>query len=936
MSDNSGLLYITDYGTSTTATSTTAGDVIGYLKDAKVQQGELGTAIITSSQQYFSQTASSITIYVIANTSQYRNTDGTGAETTSFSYTFFTGTNQIQSMTTSLPVISSGQNGPGTADTQTTFFDTYGRQIWTKDGDGFINYTSFDPVTGAVNKTITDVDTTHTGDFQNLPSGWTTPTGGGLHLITSYVVDGLGRPTEITDPNGNNTFNVYLDTNYELRTYPGWNSTSHTTTGPTQDVREDRVSSYYETLTMSATPAYDGNGNPTGGEAVSNVQTLSRQYMSAGGQIVRKDDYFNLSGVTYSVSAYIGTLNTNYYTTNYGYDDRGRKDRTQTPNGTIYRTFYDGLGRVVSTWIGTNDTPASGEWSPTNNTSPSNMIQITGNVYDMATAPSAPTLSQTSGGTLHATTYYVKVAYVFNGPAGPGSAESTLAVSANHLLQITSPASVAGATGYNVYVASASGNEVLQNTTPVALGTTWTEPTSGLVTGSIPPFTNGVGDGDLTQVTQIPGGSAANRVTNQYFDWRDRLVASKSGVQTSEDSTTHRPIIYYTLDNLAETTATDHYDGDGVSITSTNGVPNPPSSSLLREHSTASYDDQGRVYLGHRFSVDQTNGTISTSSLNTNTWYDHRGDVIKVLQPGGVAQKSVYDGASRLTKRYATDGGGDTTWSDASNVTGDAVLSETITTYDANSNPILVTTKDRFHDETATGELGDPNTSPKSRNSYVASYYDTANRLTGTVDVGTNGGSAYTRPTSPPSPSDTVLVTSFTFTAAAFLDTTTDPRGIVQKNYYDNLGRTTKTIEDYTDGTPTNSSNKTTEFTYDGNDNTLTVKADMPGGAYETTSYVFGVTVTGGSKIYSNDLLSALQYPDPTTGNPSSAQQVTYTANALGEKLTMTDRDGNVHSYSYDVLGRQTADAVTTLGTASMARSGGSNLAMIQLIGRFY
>src|SRR5260370_12537657 len=29
----------------------------------------------------------------------------------------------------------------------------------------------------------------------------------------------------------------------------------------------------------------------------------------------------------------------------------------------------------------------------------------------------------------------------------------------------------------------------------------------------------------------------------------------------------------------------------------------------------------------------------------------------------------------------------------------------------------------------------------------------------------------------------------------------------------------------------------------------------------------------------------------------------------------MKDRDGNVHSYSYDVLGRLTIDAVTTLGT---------------------
>src|SRR5207245_4900872 len=142
-----------------------------------------------------------------------------------------------------------------------------------------------------------------------------------------------------------------------------------------------------------------------------------------------------------------------------------------------------------------------------------------------------------------------------------------------------------------------------------------------------------------------------------------------------------------------------------------------------------------------------------------------------------------------------------------------------------------------------------------------------------------------------------------------------DPRGIVQKNFYDNLGRLTKTVQAHTDGNPTNNSNKTTEYTYDGDNNTLTVKADMPGGAYQTTQYVFGVTVTGGSNIYSNDILSAVQYPDPTTGNPSSSQQVSYTVNALGQNLTMTDRDGNVHTMSYDVLGRLTADAVTTLGT---------------------
>src|SRR5262249_56917559 len=106
--------------------------------------------------------------------------------------------------------------------------------------------------------------------------------------------------------------------------------------------------------------------------------------------------------------------------------------------------------------------------------------------------------------------------------------------------------------------------------------------------------------------------------------------------------------------------------------------------------------------------------------------------LIKTSSPGGTVSKAVHDGAGRTTKSYTTDGGGDLTWSDAGNVTGDAVLHMVVTSYDADSNPILVTSKDRFHDETATGELGDASTAPKARVSYVASWYDKANRLTDT------------------------------------------------------------------------------------------------------------------------------------------------------------------------------------------------------------
>src|SRR5262249_17793092 len=50
----------------------------------------------------------------------------------------------------------------------------------------------------------------------------------------------------------------------------------------------------------------------------------------------------------------------------------------------------------------------------------------------------------------------------------------------------------------------------------------------------------------------------------------------------------------------------------------------------------------------------------------------------------------------------------------------------------------------------------------------------------------------------------------------------------------------------------------------------------------------------------------------PPTLQPNSES---YTYDALGEVLTKTDRNGTVHSYTHDVLGRQITDLITTFGS---------------------
>jgi YD repeat-containing protein len=234
---------------------------------------------------------------------------------------------------------------------------------------------------------------------------------------------------------------------------------------------------------------------------------------------------------------------------------------------------------------------------------------------------------------------------------------------------------------------------------------------------------------------------------------------------------------------------------------------------------------------------------------------------------------------------------------------------------DADSNVIETIDSQRFHNATGTGPLGTPTSGIEARVYYAANYYDNADRLTASVDVGTNGGTAWTRPSSPPAPSATALVTSYIYNAAGLVQDTIDPMGIDTRTLYDNLGRTIKTIQDYTGNAETADSDVATEYGYDGDNHVIYVRADEPGGSYQQTDYVYGVSTSTNSAIDSNDLLYAIEYPDPSTGQPSQNSEEIYAYNALGQVINYTDRNGTTHAYGYDVLGRLTFDQVTTLGT---------------------
>src|SRR5439155_8548740 len=68
--------------------------------------------------------------------------------------------------------------------------------------------------------------------------------------------------------------------------------------------------------------------------------------------------------------------------------------------------------------------------------------------------------------------------------------EQTFSVTAGNVLVIPSPPAQIDLTGYNVYISTTSGAETRQNPVPIPIGTSFTLPTSGLITGAAPPTGN--------------------------------------------------------------------------------------------------------------------------------------------------------------------------------------------------------------------------------------------------------------------------------------------------------------------------------------------------------------------------------------------------------------------------------------------------------------
>ena len=101
----------------------------------------------------------------------------------------------------------------------------------------------------------------------------------------------------------------------------------------------------------------------------------------------------------------------------------------------------------------------------------------------------APSLSETPGGTIPPTVYFVVYTYTNANGTTLASPGASLAVDDSNLLVVASPAAATGATSWAAYVGLTAGQETLQ-ASGLTIGVDWTLPDTGLVVGVVPPILN--------------------------------------------------------------------------------------------------------------------------------------------------------------------------------------------------------------------------------------------------------------------------------------------------------------------------------------------------------------------------------------------------------------------------------------------------------------
>jgi RHS repeat-associated protein len=627
-----------------TTTDPSIGAVQNRLQMQTVQQGTAGTPVTVRSFTYASQTAFGQTIYPVSSQSVYPQGS---AVTTSYAYTYYVAgsapTFQVQQQTITYPAVPTGQNGSGIAGVEQSYDDTYGRLIWSMNQQGAISYTAYDNATGAVVQQIADVNTAL---MTGVPSGWTTVPGWGLHLISDFIIDSLGRalqsrgpvhdvqlqPTDTATTSIRTVqFSAYLDATNETRQPTGYMigidpTATFQTIGSTSITRSNDSGLVVDQI--QAVRASD-SGPLTTTEVFpqSTWNRWTHNVYDTWNRLYASLLYYQIPAVD------AGDAGINYLQTIYGYDIMGRQNRVIQPSGTIQRMVYEARGLVVSNWTGTDDTRATDSDPSGGGSLPNNMLTVSTQQYDGGASGGDSNLTQVTQ------------------PVDTNSANDRITTYGyDYQDRRTSTTQTDGTTTWNTATTYDNQNRPLQNSTSVA---------SGNLIAQNRTFYDLLGRvyRQETDGVDPATGSVVNTLASQsWYDLGSNVIKASPAGATSFTKTIYDALNRGTVAYLA-------------CVPGTAGVPtgddNDVSTDTVFEQNETTYDPAGNTLLTtKRLRLDTATGTGALQNVSAEP----------EARVSFVATWPDAIGRARVTANYGTNGGAALTRPDVAPASSPTVL----------------------------------------------------------------------------------------------------------------------------------------------------------------------------------------------------------------------------------------------------------------------
>jgi YD repeat-containing protein len=373
-------------------TRTSSGDLTGFVTVQTFQTGTSGAAYYEGATSWDATTLTKtimdvkVVLPLVATVHTYpgAQTSDTGYEETTYSYTGWSSTLMPETVTTTLPAVTTGNNGSNSANVRSAHYLKDARVDFEKQEDATIDY--HDYTDGQQTTLIQDADTTSLSPpsgfaFTGTPLKKETLTGftaqGMPYSMTAYAIDMNARRPQ--------TYRSKLkDERMILLSFPDMTLTAPATYwGPVRfevvnQAGKTEVSGVI-TLSGNSTDAAESTfidesqSDPLAAIDLGSVgQMRTTIYDESGTRASEERAYFLIPG------SGAGSAGTNYDSTTYGYDGMGRRWRTKEASGTVRRTVFDAIGRTSESWLGTNDHSFSrGESGGSDN-----MVKTNATVYD--------------------------------------------------------------------------------------------------------------------------------------------------------------------------------------------------------------------------------------------------------------------------------------------------------------------------------------------------------------------------------------------------------------------------------------------------------------------------------------------------------------------------------------------------------------------------